>query len=375
MTTHHQGKEMTENNAAQAAEQDPLSDEYVNAVIRQHGYDSPETVIARLWQWIGLNGGENSVTLLMYEAHKALSKLRAEGVQAGDEEPPPIIPDDEEIAGACINASDIDGIAYDGPSFERGYRAALASAPVADTLPLEKALYELVDKIAPGLDTGNLVQDARQASTLLGVIMASAPVAGEAQPVAYRAWFDQDNGARWLFTLWPEEERLDVQWQPLYAAPQASEAVRLDAPAQVGGVRFGKGIHWSTVISAAQRHHAFMNTPEKEAERIARAKEFVESIQADKDGAQSPANRPESRASIESKGGALDGGEQLSGISGELDCAKGAGDVQQKYWLCCGSKDPNHPNRRAPDCFNADRAKWGTAGQHSAAQKQGDSDA
>lgn len=98
MTTHHQGKEMTENNAAQAAEQDPLSDEYVNAVIRQHGYDSPETVIARLWQWIGLNGGENSVTLLMYEAHKALSKLRAEGVQAGDEEPPPIIPDDEEIA-------------------------------------------------------------------------------------------------------------------------------------------------------------------------------------------------------------------------------------------------------------------------------------
>jgi hypothetical protein len=60
-----------------------------------------------------------------------LSKLRAEGVQAGDEESPPIIPDDEEIAGACINASDIDGIAYDGPSFERGYRAALASAPVA----------------------------------------------------------------------------------------------------------------------------------------------------------------------------------------------------------------------------------------------------
>ena len=56
--------------------------------------------------------------------------------------------------------------------------------------------------------------------------LASAPVAGEAKkPVAYRAWFDQDSGARWLFTLWPEEERLDVQWQPLYAAPQASEAV------------------------------------------------------------------------------------------------------------------------------------------------------
>lgn len=66
-----------QNNAAQAAEQDPLSDQFVNAVIRQHGYDSPEAVIARLWQWIGLNGSENGVTLLMYEAHKALSKLRA----------------------------------------------------------------------------------------------------------------------------------------------------------------------------------------------------------------------------------------------------------------------------------------------------------
>jgi len=41
----------------------------------------------------------------------------------------PVMPDDEEIAGACINASDIDGIAYDGSSFERGYRAALSAQP------------------------------------------------------------------------------------------------------------------------------------------------------------------------------------------------------------------------------------------------------
>lgn len=66
-----------QNNAAQAADQDPLSDEYVNAVIQRHGYQSPETVIARLYQWMGRHGGENGVTLLMYEAHKALSKLRA----------------------------------------------------------------------------------------------------------------------------------------------------------------------------------------------------------------------------------------------------------------------------------------------------------
>lgn len=66
-----------QNNTALAAEQNPLSDEYVNAVIQRHGYDSPECVIARLHQWIGLHGGENGVTLLMYEAHKALVKLRA----------------------------------------------------------------------------------------------------------------------------------------------------------------------------------------------------------------------------------------------------------------------------------------------------------
>ena len=38
----------------------------------------------------------------------------------------------------------------------------------------------------------------------------------EKEPVAHRAWFDEDNGARWLFTLWPEEEKLDVAWEPLY---------------------------------------------------------------------------------------------------------------------------------------------------------------
>ena len=32
------------------------------------------------------------------------------------------------------------------------------------------------------------------------------------------------NGGRWLFSLWPEEERLDVQWQPLYTAPPQQQA-------------------------------------------------------------------------------------------------------------------------------------------------------
>lgn len=66
-----------QNSAALAANDNPLSDGYVNAIIQRHGYDSPESVIAQLHQWIGLHGGEDTVTLLMYEAHKALSKLRA----------------------------------------------------------------------------------------------------------------------------------------------------------------------------------------------------------------------------------------------------------------------------------------------------------
>lgn len=43
----------------------------------------------------------------------------------------------------------------------------------------------------------------------------------EPKPVAYRAWFDADNGARWLFTLWPDEEGgEDFDWQPLYTREQ-----------------------------------------------------------------------------------------------------------------------------------------------------------
>lgn len=72
-----------------------------------------------------------------------------------------------------VNADDLMNVA----------RALLSkvSAPIADsTLPLEQALHELIDKIVPGLDTGDFVQDARRASTALSAILASAPVAGEA---------------------------------------------------------------------------------------------------------------------------------------------------------------------------------------------------
>ncbi|AVJ30195.1 hypothetical protein [Achromobacter spanius] len=114
---------------AQEVEQaNPLSDEYVNAVIQRHGYDSPESVIAQLHQWIGLHDGEDSVTLLMYEAHKALSKLRA-----------PVA--DERTAFEHWLQHDVDPaiISYDKTELtlaraawaERARRDALASAPVA----------------------------------------------------------------------------------------------------------------------------------------------------------------------------------------------------------------------------------------------------
>lgn len=82
------------NDCAPAATSHPLSDEYVNAVIQQQGYGSAEAVIARLYQWMGLHGGENSATQLIYEAHKALSKLRAP--VAGETKPAAYLTLDEE---------------------------------------------------------------------------------------------------------------------------------------------------------------------------------------------------------------------------------------------------------------------------------------
>jgi len=46
-------------------------------------------------------------------------------------------------------------------------RAATASAPVDLSLPYEQALAELIDKIVPGLDTGDILADARHASMAL----------------------------------------------------------------------------------------------------------------------------------------------------------------------------------------------------------------
>lgn len=54
----------------------------------------------------------------------------------------------------------------------------------------------------------------------------------------------------------------------------------LDAPAAVGAVRFGKGVKWSTVIAAAQRHYEYITSPEQEKERLRKAGELMHQIRA-----------------------------------------------------------------------------------------------
>ena len=187
-------------NAPQQAEQDPLSDDYVNAVIGQHGYDSPETVIARLWQWIGLNGGENCVTLLMCEAHKALSKLRAEGVQAGE----PIGFVDPLYVAGRQRGMKWNAKIYDAPTEEATspLYAALASAPVADEF--EREALRRDERLREAAATFLNAYRARYGG-IYGQIKKHAPLQDEVLGLAFAA---------------REAPPADN------AAPQASEAVR-----------------------------------------------------------------------------------------------------------------------------------------------------
>ncbi|AZR95130.1 hypothetical protein BBB39_16235 [Bordetella trematum] len=131
-------------------------------MIRGYGYGSPECVIARLHQWIGLHGGKNNVTLLMYEAHKALVKLRT---PVADERAaftawlagsyPSVYSEPEAVR--LWHHGHVAALAWQ----ERGRRAALASAPVAKPCPVEEQPDGTVTPVDP-------------------VDMASAPVAGEA---------------------------------------------------------------------------------------------------------------------------------------------------------------------------------------------------
>lgn len=49
---------------------------------------------------------------------------------------------------------------------------------------------------------------------------------------------------------------------------------KLNKPAQVGNTRFSIGVSERLVIERAQREHEYQNTPEKEAERLQKIKDF-----------------------------------------------------------------------------------------------------
>ncbi len=147
--------------------------------------------------------------------------------------------------------------------------------------------------------------------------------------------------------------------EPLYAAPQASEAVRPALAVWYGSMPESNGKKNWTAILYRKGEVVFdgphitidrSEYPDRVRYEADRVRHLIGEIDEEPWILDYDADKCEHPAQADKDGG---------------DCAKGAGDGQQKYWLCCGSKDPNHPNRRAPDCFNADRAKWGTADQHS----------
>lgn len=199
--------------AAQAAHTNPLSDEYVNAVIQQHGYQSPETVIARLNQWIGLHGGENGVTLLMYEAHKALVKLRA---PVADER-------QGDIAAALQDSAYCAGL-------QRGF----ALGNHNDNDGLRQALESRDGYV-------KTIKEARAA-------LASAPVAGEA--VAWRVTHPRSPKPGWEDAAREQPPTLenvkqqdpDLVLELSYAAPQASEGV-CSCPTGDGSLRHPCAVH------------------------------------------------------------------------------------------------------------------------------------
>lgn len=244
-----------QNNAAQAADTTPFSDEYVNAVIQQHGYDSPECVIARLHQWIGLHGGENGVTLLMYEAHKALVKLRTP------------VADERAAVDPCgyvaVKVSAVDWLKKHFPALtiraglcERfagrlytitrlmsDHDAAMASAPVAGEAPgtNRQGLLEAIHRYgnARAMAEHNIAyrDEVRKTAGALVALFDAAPQAStvDGLPVWWERFMNE-------LTLRSEDEvRNDLAGileicaldAIASAAPQASEAVRIQFPAHL----------------------------------------------------------------------------------------------------------------------------------------------
>ncbi|MBB1593561.1 hypothetical protein [Achromobacter sp. UMC46] len=221
---------------------------------------------------------------------EALSKLRA---PVADEDRRPTAPDDDAIAECWINASDCDGIAYDGPSFERGYRAALASAPVAGERECGNAdcgWRGTTERMCGSV--GPLCPECGE------VTEAIAPVSGEV--VAWRVTHPRCPKPGWQDAAREpapslnevKQQDADLALELAYAAPQASEAVRQAIKAC--GSKVTKAL--AAIARADGPNTRKADEPEliyrspvmDEVVRIRQAYDVLESVlktQADEDGA------------------------------------------------------------------------------------------
>ncbi|MCM2572622.1 hypothetical protein NAT65_16180 [Achromobacter xylosoxidans] len=223
--------------------------------------------------------------------------------------------------------------------------------------------------------------------------LASAPVAGEAKN------YPGENVAERLDNMADDQPPGSQAQSDLYAAatiwrkhiahraaPQASEAVRTQVLAALESAQrfIRNGIEFGYIrMPDADTPDPAHRTPGLIDAAIRSLKS-----QADKDGGQERAGDARSALTwyAEQVAGCRKLGPDGDAARNALDTDGGqraraalsatqAEQSEAPYWLCCGSKDPAHPGRQAPDCFDPERAKWGTRSQHATQAEQGERDA
>ena len=86
---------------------------------------------------------------------------------------------------------------------------------------------------------------------------------------AFESWWEGFHNGRQIACDYIEEDNsysvgyANAQWVAWQAKAQAVHEQVLDAPACVGGGTFQKGVKWSTVIAAAQRHFKYTQNAKK----------------------------------------------------------------------------------------------------------------
>lgn len=77
--------------------------------------------------------------------------------------------------------------------------------------------------------------------------------------------------------------KLIVRIDAHLATPQQDgREEKLTKPAMVGNTSFGIGVSARLVIDRAQREYEYQHTPEKEAERLARVRAFIDEVNGDR---------------------------------------------------------------------------------------------